>query len=142
MNRIGLWIVSGQGCAGLCGLRYRWEEEGHKKSVSNYNSDRASETDALPWSWRTCTHLRIQEAFDFCSTVKPPAWWSGTARKDEAGLLGVETSPPFEVEQVLAAVSFPSVPPPARHGALLEDLFVFPMEGEAHRSYPRLFPKL
>lgn len=138
LSWIGLWIVSGQGCAGLCGPRYRWEEEGREKSLSNYNSDEASETDALPWSWRTCTRLRIQEAFDFCSTVKPPARWSGTAKKDEAGPLGVETSPPFEVEQVLAAVGFPSVPPPARRGALSEDLFAFPMEGEAPAPPPEL----
>ncbi|KAG1783155.1 hypothetical protein EV702DRAFT_1223961 [Suillus placidus] len=101
LSWIGLWILSGQGCAGLCGPHYRWED---KRSVSNYNTDGASEVDALPWSWRTCTRLRIQEVYDFCLTGKPPAWWSGTAKKDEPGPLGLETSPPFEVEQVLAAV--------------------------------------
>ncbi|KAG1717722.1 uncharacterized protein EDB91DRAFT_1189462, partial [Suillus paluster] len=99
-----LWILSWPG----------WEED-HEKSMPNH-SDGASETDALLWSWRICTRLRIQEAYDFCLTVKPPARWSGTAKKEDPGLLGVETSPPFEVEQVLAAVGFPSAPPPARRG--------------------------
>lgn len=137
---IGLWILSGQGCAGLCGPRFRWEEEDHEKSVSNYNGDGASEVDTLPWSWRICTRLRIQEAYDFCLTVKPPARWSGTEKKDEQGPLGLETSPPFEVEQVLAAVGLPSVPPLARRGALSEDLFAFPREesGEAPAPPPEL----
>ncbi|KAG1843186.1 hypothetical protein F4604DRAFT_1596954 [Suillus subluteus] len=137
---IGLWILSGHGCAGLCGPRFRWEEEDHEKSVSNYNSDGASEADALPWTWRICTRLRIQEAYDFCLTVKPPARWSGTEKKDEPGPLGLETSPPFEVEQVLAAVGLPSMPPLARRGALSEDLFAFPREesGEAPAPPPEL----
>ncbi|KIJ62393.1 hypothetical protein HYDPIDRAFT_94511 [Hydnomerulius pinastri MD-312] len=124
---IGLWILSGQGCAGLCGPRYRWEEEDNEKTMSVY-SDGASEADALPWSWKTSTRLRIQEAFDFCLTVKPPARWS-MAKKEEGEareILGVSTAPAFEVEQVLAAVGFPSVPPPARRGALSEDLFAHP----------------
>ncbi|KAG1729358.1 uncharacterized protein EDB91DRAFT_1060049 [Suillus paluster] len=138
LSWIGLWILSGQGCAGLCGPRYRWEED-HEKSMPNH-SDGASETDALLWSWRICTRLRIQEAYDFCLTVKPPARWSGTAKKEDPGLLGVETSPPFEVEQVLAAVGFPSAPPPARRGALSEDLFSYPREesGEAPAPPPEL----
>ncbi|KAG2358051.1 hypothetical protein BDR07DRAFT_1338138 [Suillus spraguei] len=140
LSWIGLWILSGQGCAGLCGPRFRWEEEDREKSLSNYNGDSASEADALLWSWKICTRLRIQEAYDFCLTVKPPTRWSGTAKKDEPGPLGLETSPPFEVEQVLAAVGLPSVPPLARRGALSEDLFSFPREesGEAPAPPPEL----
>ncbi|KAG1824927.1 uncharacterized protein BJ212DRAFT_1476216 [Suillus subaureus] len=140
LSWIGLWILSGHGCAGLCGPRFRWEEEDHEKSVSNYNSDGASEADALPWSWRICTRLRIQEAYDFCLTVKPPARWSGAEKKEESGPLGLETSPPFEVEQVLAAVGLPSVPPLARRGALSDDLFAYPREesGEAPAPPPEL----
>ncbi|KIK95395.1 hypothetical protein PAXRUDRAFT_778287 [Paxillus rubicundulus Ve08.2h10] len=131
---IGLWILSGQGCAGFCGPRYRWEEEDHEKTVSIY-SDGGSDADALPWSWKACTRLRIQDAFDFCLTVKPPPRWSmGAAKKEEAGdgrdFLGVSTTPAFEVEQVLAAVGLPSVPPPARRGALSDDLFAHPGAGE------------
>ena len=137
-NRIGLWVLSGQPCAGLCGPRYRWEEEDREKSVSSCG-DGASDADALPWHWRTCTRQRIQEAYDFCLTVKPPARWSGTAKKEEPGLLGLETSPPFEVEQVLAAVGLPSAPPPARRGALSEELFAHPKElGKAPVPPPEL----
>jgi hypothetical protein len=73
-------------------------------------------------------------------TVKPPAWWSSTEKKDEPGPLRLETSPPFEVEQVLAAVGLPSVPPLARQDALPEDLFAFPREesGEAPAPPPEL----
>ncbi|KAF8123053.1 hypothetical protein EV363DRAFT_1107378, partial [Boletus edulis] len=72
---IGLWISSGQGCARLCGPRHRWEEEDHVKTMSIYSDGAIEDVDALPWTWRTCTRLRIQEAFDFCLTVKPPARW-------------------------------------------------------------------
>ncbi|EGN97609.1 hypothetical protein SERLA73DRAFT_169901 [Serpula lacrymans var. lacrymans S7.3] len=123
---IGLWVVSGQACAGLCGPRYRWEEEDAEKTMSVY-SDAASESDALSWSWKACTRMRIHEAYDFCLTVKPPARWNA-GKKDvpEREVLGVSTAPAFEVEQVLAAVGFPSVPPPARRGMLSDELFERP----------------
>ncbi|KAG8215599.1 hypothetical protein J3R82DRAFT_3451 [Butyriboletus roseoflavus] len=142
---IGLWILSGQGCAGLCGPRYRWEEDDREKPLSIY-SDAAEVADALPWSWRTSTCVRIQEAFDFCLTVKPPARWSTTlAKKEEAegeGLPGVSTAPAFEVEQVLAAVGLPSVPTPARRGALSEDLFAHPRMGDEAGVAPLPVPEL
>ncbi|KAH7921692.1 hypothetical protein BV22DRAFT_1132073 [Leucogyrophana mollusca] len=129
LSWIGLWVLSGQGCAGLCGPRYRWEEEDAEKTMSVY-SDAVSEADALPWSWKACTRLRIQEAYDFCLTVKPPARWSAAKKEGsevrDREMLGVETAPAFEVEQVLAAVGFPSVPPPARRGMLSDDLFERP----------------
>ncbi|KAF9236138.1 hypothetical protein BU15DRAFT_50518 [Melanogaster broomeanus] len=137
---IGLWIVSGQGCAGICGPRYRWEEEDNEKTTSIY-SDGASDADALPWSWKTSTRLRIQETFDFCLTVKPSSRWSmGAAKKADQGeereFLGVSTAPAFEVEQVLAAVGLPSLPPPARRGALSEDLFAHPGAGSEVGNLP------
>ncbi|KAH0835522.1 hypothetical protein J3R83DRAFT_9211 [Lanmaoa asiatica] len=142
---IGLWILSGHGCAGLCGPRYRWEEEDREKTLSIY-SDGGEDADALPWSWKTCTRLRIQEAFDFCLTVKPPARWSATlAKKEEAEgqeLPGVPTTPAFEVEQVLAAVGLPSVPAPARRGALSEDLFALPRMGDEAGVVPSSLPEL
>jgi hypothetical protein len=78
--RIGLWIVSGQICAGFCGPRYRWEEEQSEKRASSI-ADNDSETDAIPWNWREGTQLRVQEAFDFCLTVCPSSRWS-TMKKE------------------------------------------------------------
>lgn len=122
-SRIGLWILSGQACAGICGPRYRWEEEEHEKAISIY-SDGVSEADALPWVWRVCTRLRIQEAYDFCLTVKPPSRL-GISKKegDDREVLGISTTPAFDVEQVLAAVGLPSASTPARRVPLSGDLF-------------------
>ncbi|KAH7907435.1 hypothetical protein BJ138DRAFT_1014511 [Hygrophoropsis aurantiaca] len=147
LSWIGLWVLSGQGCAGLCGPRYRWEEEDVEKTMSVY-SDAASEADALPWSWKACTRLRIQEAYDFCLTVKPPARWSAMKKEgsDARGreMLGVETAPAFEVEQVLAAVGFPSIPTPARRGLLSDELFEHPKGGLATPSteFADVIPKV
>ena len=138
--------MSGQGCAGLCGPRHRWEEEEHEKTLSIYSDGAIEDVDALHWSWRTCTRLRVQEAFDFCLTVKPPARWSTTiAKKDEAEgaeLPGVQTAPAFEVEQVLAAVGLPSVPAPSRRGVLSEDLFARPRMGDDTGAAPSPAPEL
>ena len=85
-------------------------------------SDGVSEGDSLPWLWRVCTRLRIQEAYDFCLTVKP----SALSKKEEGGdreILGVSTTPAFDVEHVLAAVGLPSAPTPARRVPLSGDLF-------------------
>lgn len=128
--RMGLWIISGQGCAGMCGPRYRWEEENAEKTMSFY-SDNFSDTDVIPWNWRERTRLRIQEAYDFCLTIRPSSRWSQNKKEvsDASDLLGPLSpmSEPFEgMEQILAAVGFPSAPPPARRGLLSEDLFEMP----------------
>ena len=134
-NRIGLWVMSGQACAGLCGPRYRWEEDEAEKRASVY-SENASETDALPWNWREGTQARLQEAYDFCYTVRPSSRW-GKGKKDMAGdeLPPVDQSPGFDgMEQVMAAVGFPSQPLPARRGVLTEDLFESPRDEPALSS--------
>ncbi|KAI6144490.1 hypothetical protein BKA82DRAFT_4178517 [Pisolithus tinctorius] len=119
----GLWILSGQGCAGICGPRYRWEEEEHEKTMSI--SDSVSDGDALPWVWRMCTRLRIQEAYNFCLTVKPSARWNISKKEEggDEGVLGVSTTPAFDVEQVLAAIGLPSAPTPARRAPISGDFF-------------------
>src|SRR5260370_42715779 len=33
MNRASLWIMTGQGCAGICGPWYRWEEEDEESAT-------------------------------------------------------------------------------------------------------------
>jgi hypothetical protein len=129
-RRLGLWILSGHACAGLCGPRYRWEEEEHEKSASVL-SETGSEIDSLPWSWRDCTRLRIQAAFEFCLTTKLSARWGKKDIPDDAGPLlpPVSPSPGFEgVEQVLAAIGFPSAPQAARRGVLSDELFESPTD--------------
>lgn len=131
-DRIGIWVLSGQACAGLCGPRYRWEEEEAEKRASTY-SDNASQIDAVPWNWREGTQLRVQAVYDFCLTVRPSARW-GAAKKEasDAGfgeMPRVMSAPAFEgMEQVMAAVGFPASPPPARRGVLSDDLFESPKD--------------
>jgi len=96
--------------------------------MSVYSDGVSEGGDSLPWLWRVCTRLRIQEAYDFCLTVKP----SVPSKKEEGGdrqMLGVSTTPAFDVEHVLAAVGLPSAPTPARRVPLSGDLFE-PKKGE------------
>ncbi|KZV98906.1 hypothetical protein EXIGLDRAFT_763136 [Exidia glandulosa HHB12029] len=113
----GLWALSGMACAGLCGPRFRWEEDRNEKWVATDAPE--DEADAIPWSWRECTRLRIQDAHDFCLTTRP----SLDHRKKRTD----EDEEPFEgLDRVLAAVGFPREPPPARRPMLAHDLFAVP----------------
>ncbi|KAF7329102.1 OPT oligopeptide transporter [Mycena kentingensis (nom. inval.)] len=103
---IGLWILSGAGCAGLCGPRNRWEEDAAEKTLSVY-SDNVSALESLPWKWREATFLRVQTAFEFCLTLKPR--WSRSEKAPE------DTTEPI-------SPSFPFTPPPAR-GIVLSGTF-------------------
>lgn len=143
LSLVGLWILSGHGCAGICGPRFRWEEEDAEKAISVV-SDNLSTTDALPWSWRECTLLRVKDAHDFCLIAKPPRPVPGATKGDDH-----EASVPFEgIERVFAAVGLPSGNQPARRGVLSGELFESPvppeegeMEGEkdvASTSAPEL----
>ena len=95
--RLGLWIMSKQRLAGLCGPRHTWEESEQEKSRSIY-SEAASDQgpyrssfyhdggdgaldyagDELAWEWREATRMRVQDAFEFCLT-------SGRASSGAAG---------------------------------------------------------
>ncbi|KAI0773116.1 hypothetical protein BD413DRAFT_656388 [Trametes elegans] len=119
---LGLWVVSGQGCAGLCGPRYRWEEEDAEKMASVYN-DNLSDFDTLPWSWKECTILRIKDAYDFCLTTKPPRVSSALGKE---GHEREPTAPMEGMERIFAAVGVPSTPHAARRGVLSGDLFESP----------------
>ncbi|KAF7309724.1 OPT oligopeptide transporter [Mycena indigotica] len=126
---IGLWIMSGTGCAGLCGPRSRWEEEDAEKTISVY-SDNVSDLESLPWQWREATALRVQEAFEFCLTVKQRWSRRDKEKKDitETGDVIGEAPIAYEgMERVMAVAGFPSVPPPARRGVLSGDLFDSPV---------------
>ena len=121
IHRSGLWIFSGHGCAGLCGPRFRWQEEEAEKRASVYSVEDLDEADALPWSWRDCARARVMEAYSFCKTNK-------SNKSGKKALSDIqEASPPFSgVERVLAAVGLPASPQPARRGVLTEDLFENP----------------
>ena len=72
---MGLWILSGQGCAGFCGPRYRWEEmddsdEKAEEDPSAYYLQR-NESVVETWPWLPYTAARIQDAFDLCLISRP-----------------------------------------------------------------------
>ncbi len=120
--RVGLWIFSGQGCAGLCGPRYRWEEEDAEKAAAVLN-DNVSDFDTLPWSWKECTILRIKDAYDFCLTNKPTRGESALGK--EKAPEQKEPSTPY-AERIFAAVGLQTGPHPARRPILSEELFESP----------------
>ncbi|KII84855.1 hypothetical protein PLICRDRAFT_57382 [Plicaturopsis crispa FD-325 SS-3] len=139
---LGLWILSGQGCAGICGPRHRWEEDNAEK-LSAYD-DAGDEPDLLPWNWREGTRVRVQEAWDFCLTMRTPRWGEKKEASDGSELLPPRppSIAPFDgMEQILAAVGFPASPPPARRGMLSEDLFDSPRE-EAGPELSDILPKV
>ncbi|CAK5277851.1 unnamed protein product [Mycena citricolor] len=136
---IGLWILSGAGCAGLCGPRNRWEEEEAEKRMSAF-SDNVSELEALPWSWRMATALRVQDTFDFCLTVRPR--WTGKHKEEAAAVSqAVEPKPVDGMEQIMAAIGLPTVPAAARRGALSGDLFDTPIS-EKGPEFADIIPKV
>lgn len=131
---IGLWILSGQGCAGLCGPRYRWEEEEAEKtrsSIYSTENDSNRDIDALAWAWKECTRLRIQDIYELCLNTPALRWGSsaspGPGWKQEKGK-EVEELDPVEVQRVLAAGGILPVPAPARRRVLTEDFFETPKE--------------
>ncbi|KAI9456816.1 hypothetical protein BJY52DRAFT_1187652 [Lactarius psammicola] len=141
LSWVGLWIFSGHGCAGLCGPRSRMEEEEFGRSASIYSekSDAgagagASGTEALPWSWKECTLLRVQEAYDFCLTLRAPrqAQVAGQQPQEGGGFDGIE--------KVFAAVGLGGAatqqPPQARRGMLSRDLFESPKDAPSRKSSP------
>ena len=123
VSRVGLWVFSGQGCAGLCGPRYRWEEEDAEKAAAAIN-DNVSDFDTLPWSWKECTILRIKDAYDFCLTNKPRG--ESALAKEKAPEHKEPSTPYPGMERIFAAVGLQSSPQPARRGVLSEELFESP----------------
>ncbi|KAI0701289.1 hypothetical protein BC835DRAFT_1411439 [Cytidiella melzeri] len=128
MSWIGLWVLSGQGCAGLCGPRYRWEEEENEKTISTLSQDNFIQGDSLPWSWRESTLLRVIDAYEFCLTNKHPRLASALGEKKD--YLGVDTptgTAPFDgIEKVFAAIGLAPDRHAARRGVLTGDLFESP----------------
>ncbi|KZT01995.1 uncharacterized protein LAESUDRAFT_662753 [Laetiporus sulphureus 93-53] len=144
LSFIGLWIASGQGCAGLCGPRFRWEEEDAEKTASVL-SDKLSDMEMLPWSWKESTLMRIKDAHDFCLTNRPIR----TEFVPEEGPVPDLPPVPFEgMDRLFAAVGLAPSHHPARRGVLSSQLFQTPepqMESEeggeklpASKSAPEL----
>ncbi|EIN06802.1 hypothetical protein PUNSTDRAFT_105955 [Punctularia strigosozonata HHB-11173 SS5] len=160
---IGLWILSGHGCAGLCGPRYRWEEDEAEKTMSVYSEggDPTADVDPeerLPWEWRECTAARVQEAWELCLTERrrrslglaphAPHEAEKLPRGEEEGerLEVRESGPAFEgVDRILAAIGLGGSPPAARRGLLSEHLFREPeevgMQEGTTRSLGEIIPK-
>ncbi|THU96059.1 hypothetical protein K435DRAFT_797661 [Dendrothele bispora CBS 962.96] len=144
---LGLWILSGQVFAGLCGPRYRWEEDDQEKSYARASvySDNLSDIDrqsVLPWTWRELTRLRIIEAYEFCLvSVRPSSNRWGYGKKDSTdasallGNAGLPSPGGFEgIEKLMAAVGLGS-PTEAearqqhqRRNIMSEDFFRTPAE--------------
>ena len=89
----------------------------------------ASGVDALPWSWKECTLLRVYEAYEFCLTLRAPRSEKSAERPSEGG--GFEG-----IEKVFAAVGLGGAaqPTPARRGMLSRDLFESPSGAQSRRS--------
>ncbi|TCD63793.1 hypothetical protein EIP91_004944 [Steccherinum ochraceum] len=126
---IGLWYMSGQGFAGICGPRYRWEEEDHaetEKSMPTYVfSDNASDhmDTPLPWTWRENTVYRVYDAWEFCLTSKASLGRTVEKRSESGEARGGG----FEgIEKVIAAVGLGGGATPARRGVLSDELFATP----------------
>ncbi|KAI0338773.1 hypothetical protein BDW22DRAFT_1432294 [Trametopsis cervina] len=124
----GLWAISGHGCAGLCGPRFRWEEEDAEKTVTTLSQDNFIQGDSLPWTWREHTLLRVIDTYEFCLTNKHPRMNSGSGPKKD--YLGVDTptgTAPFDgIEKVFAAIGLGQERHAARRGVLSGDLFESP----------------
>src|SRR6266478_2038102 len=130
-------MFNGYGCAGPCGPRARWEEEevGRTTWIQSEKSESglaaamgASGTDALPWSWKECTLLRVYEAYEFCLTLRAPRSEKSAERPSEGGFEGIE--------KVFAAVGLGGAADtqPARRGKLSRDLFESPNGATSRKS--------
>ncbi|KAG8795035.1 hypothetical protein FRC12_018844 [Ceratobasidium sp. 428] len=64
---LGLWILSGQMCAGMCGPRYRWEEPLDEGEWDGEKDEAWGEPrDKLNWEWRIAARRRVQDAYELC----------------------------------------------------------------------------
>ncbi|KAL0581264.1 hypothetical protein V5O48_000747 [Marasmius crinis-equi] len=160
---IGLWVLSGQACGGLCGPRYRWEEEDLQEknrssmySLGDNNSDTAyfDPDSPLPWSWKERTRSRIWDAYEFCLVSGKPSGRFGSGRMDpfqayrygygevkkEPGTLGMplsESPGGFEgMDRLMAAVGLTPAPASAqnKHSVLSDDFFKSPEQPVASGS--------
>ncbi|KAL5501121.1 hypothetical protein ACEPAH_9508 [Sanghuangporus vaninii] len=147
---VGLWWMSGQLCAGVCGPRFRWEEPEERVGYDERGGrvsmmmavDEEQFEDAhgvmAMWSWRECTRIRIYDAYDLCLFLPPLSRRAAEKARDVSGgekssvqRVGGGMDEDEEnavLDRVLAAAGLPTVPTPARRGMLHEELFSTPPE--------------
>lgn len=135
---LGLWILSGQLCAGVCGPRFRWEEPEEKPgygAIYNDEEIEAFQTVTASWKWRECTRERLIDAYDLCHLPPPPSAVMRTGQvplsekpEDKVGAPINEGEEDAVLDRVLAAAGLPAVPTPARRGVLRGELFDTPPE--------------
>ncbi|QRW10171.1 transmembrane protein [Ceratobasidium sp. AG-Ba] len=76
ISLIGLWILSGQMCAGLCGPRYRWEEPLDEGEWDGEKDEFWGEPrDKLNWEWRLAARRRVQDAYELCMVRRRSTSW-------------------------------------------------------------------
>jgi hypothetical protein len=84
----------------------------------------ASGTDAIPWSWKQCTLLRVYEVYEFCLMLRAPRSDKSPERPSEGGFEGIEKAFPAVV------LGGAAQPQPALRGMLSRDLFESPNEAQ------------
>ncbi|EJD00289.1 uncharacterized protein FOMMEDRAFT_30381 [Fomitiporia mediterranea MF3/22] len=136
---VGLWLMSGQLCAGVCGPRFRWEEPeerpGYAKGLDEEQFEEAQGV-LSTWTWRACTRARVYDAYDLCLFLPPPSTKAAEKARDvsteksarRAGGVMDESEEDAVLDRVLAAAGLPKAPPPARRGMLRGELFNTPPE--------------
>ncbi|KAG9083083.1 hypothetical protein FRC06_004703, partial [Ceratobasidium sp. 370] len=73
---LGLWILSGQMCAGMCGPRYRWEEPLDEGEWDGEKDEAWGEPrDKLNWEWRIAARRRVQDAYELCMVRRRSTSW-------------------------------------------------------------------
>lgn len=136
----GLWFLSGQLCAGVCGPRFRWEEPEEKPGYGAVYDDEeleAFQAVMASWKWRECTKERLIDAYDLCQLPPTSARITSNEEKQAQRVGGAmnEDEEDAVLDRVLAAAGLPTVPTPARRGVLRGELFNTPPE--ARKDLPQ-----
>ncbi|KIJ53404.1 hypothetical protein M422DRAFT_43065 [Sphaerobolus stellatus SS14] len=134
---IGLWMLSGTACGGLCGPRYRWEEEAdleddphadpnstwekrasrysdhlapYPVSATAYDADDNHVSDS--WAWKRGTRVRVREAWEFCLTARPVSHIAAGKAREIPVAGGLSPDTPSDPESPLNARTRRSAPSP------------------------------
>ncbi|KAH6904908.1 hypothetical protein BKA70DRAFT_1373297 [Coprinopsis sp. MPI-PUGE-AT-0042] len=142
---IGLWVLSGHGCAGICGPRDKLSRT-FSLAADGPHDDYSDAGSVLPWEWRECTKARVKDAWEYCLVGMKLRWGLDEKReshhpsvfpRDEKPKPVVERRAEVEedddgglddegLKRVLAAVGFGGPTSPSKRPALRQDLFEAP----------------